>query len=172
MKNTTITDAARKYLIDTINNLYPPDSEYEDINEIGQRLLREAIQEWTDTQLPAEWTELPIEILEDYARKCARLEFRDYPGCDADRVMWWGGYLEVKKPEEKPAKTLVSDMTFTAKTLGPPAGWDDDEEWKEWIEFSFAQIGEKYPDDNVFYCIHPTGEPIACYLDSLAIKTR
>ncbi len=90
-------DEARKYLIDTIESLFPADSaEYPDTAEIGQRFLSAAIRDWTAKQLPDDWREMPAEILEQYAQSCAMMEFRDYDGCDADHAKWWNGYKEAK----------------------------------------------------------------------------
>ncbi len=53
----------REAWIDTIEGLWPIDSEYEDTNEIGKQLLISSIEE-------NDWRALPDQILSTYAHKC------------------------------------------------------------------------------------------------------
>ncbi len=50
-------------IISNINGLYPIDSEYPDTNEVGKRLLMQAIEQWN-------WRELPDELLKIYEQLC------------------------------------------------------------------------------------------------------
>lgn len=54
-------------LIDSIEGLYPVDSQYESTNEVGKQLLMEAIEEFN-------WRNLPEELLAMYERKCIKQE--------------------------------------------------------------------------------------------------
>lgn len=95
---------------------------------------------------------------------------------EAEGQMWRQYHLEqafIAKIDGD--KIPVSKLTFTAKTLGPPSGWVEDgggEEWPEWIEFSFDQIGKQVRVDNVFFYTTGRGVPIACYFDTLAVKMQ
>ncbi len=52
----------REKAIITIHGLYPPDTQWDDTNEIGQRLLKQAkINTWKNE---------PDEVLFEYARLC------------------------------------------------------------------------------------------------------
>jgi len=51
--------------IDIIKGLYPTDSPYPDTNEVGKKLMLEAIEE---TRF--DWRDLPIHVLVRYAEKC------------------------------------------------------------------------------------------------------
>ena len=53
---------SRQDAIDTINDLYPADSPYNETQEIGQKLMLKAIA--------MTWRELPDETLKQYARLC------------------------------------------------------------------------------------------------------
>ena len=89
--------AARQYLIDAIDILYPADAEYDDTRAIGQRLLTDAMYSWMYRRLPGDWREMPDEVLEEYAQACARMEFRDYSEAESDYSKWWNGYKEAKQ---------------------------------------------------------------------------
>jgi len=58
----------RQQAISTIEALYPIDSEYEDTNVIGERLLAQAKREYDN------WRNLPDAVLFRYAELCQREE--------------------------------------------------------------------------------------------------
>lgn len=57
--------------IETIKALYPPDSEFEGVNEIGEELLQQAK---LDTGYHDRWQELPERVLIRYAKLCEQRE--------------------------------------------------------------------------------------------------
>ncbi len=60
----------RQKAIDTIEALYPIDSQYEETNKVGERLLAQAKRECED------WRNLPDAILFRYADLCQQEEER------------------------------------------------------------------------------------------------
>ena len=80
----------RAFLVAMITNLWPADSEYEDTAEVGQEFLAQAIQE----ALP-DWREMPLAVLEAYARKCTTREFSGYPEAESDRLAFWEQYRAI-----------------------------------------------------------------------------
>jgi hypothetical protein len=63
----------RHHAIATIEDLYPPDSEYPDTAEIGRQLLAEA----KDTM--SSWRNEPLDVLQEFARLCQREDQRQHP---------------------------------------------------------------------------------------------
>jgi hypothetical protein len=55
----------RKQAIDTISSLYPTDSEFSSVNDIGMELMFESMNE-----AGFNWRELPLNVLVIYAEKC------------------------------------------------------------------------------------------------------
>lgn len=76
----------REYLIQTIENLWPVDSEYPDTASDGKQLLRMAWEEYGPAQ--PEWRKLPYDVIREYARLCARKEFM-YDEEDVDFENWY-----------------------------------------------------------------------------------
>lgn len=64
----------REQAIQTIEGLFPTDSEYETTNEIGKRLLQQAKDELNN------WRNEPTNILLRYAELCIREENRSVNG--------------------------------------------------------------------------------------------
>ena len=61
-------DKLKENVIRSIEELYPPDSEYDDTAEIGQRFLLSAVMNKMD------WRELPLNVLIEMNQFCIRLE--------------------------------------------------------------------------------------------------
>jgi hypothetical protein len=59
----------KKEAIDSINGLYPIDSNFPDTNEVGEQFMLEAMDE-----LGFNWRDLPENILVRWAEKCEARE--------------------------------------------------------------------------------------------------
>jgi hypothetical protein len=90
----------RQYLIDTIEALWPPDSQYQDTAERGQELYWEAMERcelplnsgWTAKT----WRNAPIDLLEELAQRNMHLEWNNEYEADKEIQDWWDGYLAIE----------------------------------------------------------------------------
>ena len=56
---------------------------------------------------------------------------------------------------------LVANLNFTATSLE-----------YETIEMSFSEISTRYPEDDIFYFNNGKGDPVPCFLSTLAIQVQ